>query len=118
MAKAKSFDEINQKEFIRGDFMVPEKREPIHPGRVLKEYFLEPLDMTQTELAKKMDVYVNRVNEFIHGKRGATPETAAMLAKIFNTSERYWLNMQNAYDLYKLHQSDKWEKIKTIKQAI
>ena len=117
MSVENSQQDIPEEELVRGNFLVPENREPIHPGRALKEYFLDPLDMTQTDLAQRMNVYVNRVNELINKKRGVTPETASMLAKIFDTSERYWLNMQNAYDLYRLRQSERWEKIENIKQV-
>lgn len=102
---------------IEGDFFIPEGRAPTHPGEMLKKEFLEPLGMTQRELADCMGVHVPRVNELITGKRGVTPETAAMLARVFDTSERFWLNLQSAYDLYELRQSDDWEKVKDVKKA-
>lgn len=102
---------------IEGDFFIPEDRAPTHPGEMLTEEFLQPLGMTQRELADCMGVHVPRVNELITGKRGVTPETAAMLARVFDTSERFWLNLQSAYDLYELRQSDDWDKVKDVKQA-
>lgn len=102
---------------LQGDFFIPKDRAPNHPGEMLEKEFLEPLDMTQRELADCMNVHVPRVNELITGKRSVTPETAAMLARIFDTSERFWLNLQSAYDLYELRQSDDWEKVKNVKQA-
>lgn len=110
-------DEIPDDVF-EGDFFIPDDRAPTHPGEMLKKEFLEPLDMTQRELANCMGVYVPRVNELITGKRRVTPQTAAMLSRVFKTSERFWLNLQSAYDLYKLRQSDDWEKVKDVKRAI
>ena len=105
-------------EVIEGEFFLPEDRPPTHPGEMLQEEFLEPLDMTQRELADCMGVHVPRVNELIKGKRSVTPQTAAMLARIFDTSERFWLNLQSAYDLYELRQSDDWKKVEDVKKAV
>ncbi len=102
---------------IEGDFFIPEERAPTHPGEMLRKEFLEPLNMTQRELAEHMGVHLPRVNELINGKRSVSPQTAAMLARIFDTSERFWLNLQSAYDLYELRESDDWEKVKKVKKA-
>ncbi|CAN5564593.1 hypothetical protein BH23CHL2_BH23CHL2_26620 [soil metagenome] len=56
--------------------------------------------MTQVEAAKQMDIPLNRLNEVIHGKRGVTADTALRLARLLSTSPQFWLNLQNAVDLY------------------
>ena len=73
--------------------------EPIHPGEVLLEDFLGPMGLSQYRLAKGISVSPRRINEIVHGKRGITAGTALRLARFFGTSERFWLNLQNRYDL-------------------
>jgi addiction module HigA family antidote len=73
--------------------------EPIHPGEVLLEDFLKPMGLSQYRLAKGVSVPPRRINEIVHGKRAITADTALRLAKFFGTSERFWLNLQNRYDL-------------------
>ena len=80
--------------------MIPSHRRPNHPGEILLTEFLEPLHMSQTDLAKKMDVPVQRVNTLINEKRGITAETAILLAGILKTSAEFWMNLQSMYDLY------------------
>lgn len=72
---------------------------PIHPGEVLQAEFLEPLGITQYKLAKHIGVSPRRINEIVHGKRAITADTALRLARAFDLSDRYWLNMQAQYDL-------------------
>ncbi len=72
---------------------------PVHPGEVLAEDFLKPLGITQTRLAEHIGVTVQRVNEIVNERRGVSPETAWLLAQAFGTSPRFWLNIQNQYDL-------------------
>ena len=72
------------------DFPTP----PTHPGEMLREEFLIPLEMSQMELAKRTRVSYPRVNEIINGKRGITPDTALRLALLFGTSAEFWLNGQ------------------------
>lgn len=79
--------------------MIPENRIPTHPGIVLEEEFLIPLDFTQVALAKHLGVSTQRINELVRGKRGVTPETAWLLAGAFGTTPQFWLNLQNNYDL-------------------
>ncbi len=79
--------------------MIPENRIPTHPGEILSEEFLKPLDIPQTKLAEKLGISVQRVNELVNGKRGVTPETAWLLAGAFGTSPEFWTNLQTAYDL-------------------
>lgn len=73
--------------------------EPIHPGEVLLEDFLGPLRISQYRLAKGIRVPPRRINEIVHAKRGITADTALRLARFFGNSERFWLNLQNRYDL-------------------
>lgn len=117
MTNYETSDEQIPDDVIEGDFYVPEERPPTHPGEMLQKEFLNPLEMTQRELANHMNVHVPRVNELIKGKRRVTPQTAAMLARVFDTSERFWLNLQSAYDLYELRNSEQWEKIQEVKKA-
>lgn len=79
--------------------MTKQKLAPIHPGEVLLEEFLEPLDVSQYRLAKDTNVPARRINEIVHGKRGVSADTALRLARYFGTSERFWLNLQTQYDL-------------------
>ena len=80
---------------------IPKERVPTSPGEMLREEFLEPLGMTQVELAQRIRVPYVRVNELVNGKRRVTPSTALRLAKAFGTSPEFWLNGQLALDLYR-----------------
>jgi len=80
--------------------MIPKNRKPTHPGEILLEEFLNPLGMSQIELAKKMGVPLQRVNTLINGRRDMTAETAILLARVLKTSSEFWMNLQVAYDLY------------------
>jgi addiction module HigA family antidote len=79
--------------------MLPSDRIATHPGEILSQEFLEPLGVSQTELARRLAIPVNRVNELVRGKRGITPETALLLAGYFKNSPEFWMNLQSAYDL-------------------
>ncbi len=72
---------------------------PIHPGEILLEEFLEPMEITQYRLAKDISVPARRINEIVHGKRGISADTALRLSKYFGTTERFWMNLQTRYDL-------------------
>jgi antitoxin HigA-1 len=72
---------------------------PIHPGEVLLEEFLEPMEISQYRLAKDISVPPRRINEIVHGKRSVTADTALRLSRYFGTSDRFWLNLQASYDL-------------------
>ena len=72
---------------------------PIHPGEVLLEDFLTPLEVTQHHLAVSIGVPPRRINEIVHGKRRITADTALRLARYFGTTDRFWLNLQTRYDL-------------------
>ena len=72
---------------------------PIHPGEILLEEFLAPLEISQYRLAATIGVPARRINEIVHGKRSITPDTALRLSRALGTSDRFWLNLQNRYDL-------------------
>jgi addiction module HigA family antidote len=77
------------------------KMPPIHPGEVLLEEFLNPMNISQYRLAKDISVPPRRINEIVHGKRAITADTALRLSQYFRTSERFWMNLQTRYDLEK-----------------
>jgi antitoxin HigA-1 len=85
---------------------VPTHRPPTHPGEMLLAEFLEPMGLTQKQLADEIYVPYQRINEIINGKRGITPSTALRLAKFFNISSDFWLNLQIRWDLYYAQQSE------------
>lgn len=72
--------------------------EIITPGEILLEEFLKPLNLSQNELARALDVPAGRINDVVRGKRGITPDTAARLALFFKTSPEFWLNLQARHD--------------------
>lgn len=72
---------------------------PVHPGEILLEEYLKPLDLSQYRLAKAIHVPPRRINEIVHGKRSVTADTALRLSAFFKTSEKFWLNLQARYDL-------------------
>ena len=86
---------------------IPTHREPTHPGEMLREEFLLPMEISQRDLADAIHVPYQRVNELINQKRGVTPSTALRLAKFFGVSADYWLNLQIRCDLYRAQQSEK-----------
>src|SRR3989442_9756737 len=76
-----------------------EKLPPIHPGEILREDFMKPLGISMNKLALDLHVPVTRIAEIVHERRGITPDTALRLGRYFNTSARFWLNAQSAYEL-------------------
>ena len=83
---------------------VPTKRQPTHPGEMLLEEFLVPMNLTQRELADAIRVPYQRLNEIVNGRRGVTPSTALRLAKFFGNSAGFWLSLQTRWDLYHAQQ--------------
>ena len=79
--------------------MIPENRIPTHPGEILLEEFLRPLDLTQVALARHIGVPIQRINEIIRGKRGISPETAWLFSQAFGTTPEFWMNLQMQHDL-------------------
>ena len=72
---------------------------PIHPGEILLEDFLKPMGLSQYRLAKDISVSPRRINEIVHGKRSVTADTALRLGRYFAVPPRFWLNIQNRFDL-------------------
>ena len=85
---------------------IPTDRVPTHPGEMLLQEFLIPGGLTQRELANAIRVPYQRVNELINGRRGITPSTALRLARYFDVSPVYWLNLQTRWDLYHAQQRE------------
>ena len=79
--------------------MKKQKFAPIHPGEILLEEFLKPLDLSQYRLAKSISVPPRRINEIVHGKRAITADTALRLSRFFDTTAQFWINLQGRYDL-------------------
>lgn len=79
--------------------MARKKLPPIHPGEILQIEFLQALGISQYRLAQEVGVPPRRINEIVHGLRGITANTALRLARYFGTSDRFWVNLQSAYDL-------------------
>ena len=75
------------------------KLEPIHPGEILLEEFLSPMEISQYRLAKDINVPPRRINEIVLGKRAITADTALRLSEYFGLSEKFWLNLQMKYNL-------------------
>lgn len=72
---------------------------PIHPGEILLEEFLKPMDLSQNRLAMDIHVPARRINEIVHGKRRITADTALRLGRFFGNSPQFWLGLQMDYDL-------------------
>ena len=79
--------------------MAEKQLQPVHPGEVLLEEFLKPMELSQNRLALEMGVPPRRVNEIVLGKRGITADTALRLGRYFGMSPQFWLGLQMDYDL-------------------
>lgn len=90
------------------------KTKPIHPGEILMEEFLKPLNLSQYRLAKDINVPPRRINEIVHKKRAISADTALRFSRFFGTSPEFWLNLQTHFDLEV--ESDKMEK--TLKMEV
>ena len=83
---------------------IPTRRSPTHPGEMLLEEFLNPMGLTQRELADAIHVPYQRINDIVNGRRSVTPSTALRLAKFFNMSPEFWMNLhQSCEDLQHLN---------------
>ena len=85
---------------------VPTDRKPTHPGEMLLEEFLVPMDVTQRQLADAIHVPCQRINELVNGRRSITPSTALRLAKFFGMTPGFWLNLQARWDLYRAQRDE------------
>lgn len=83
------------------------KRKPTHPGEILREDFMEPLNISQVELAKALGTTFRTINEIVNERRNLSPEMAVKLSRYFGTSEEVWLNLQNQHDIHRVKTRDK-----------
>lgn len=95
---------------------IPTNRAPVHPGEVLREEFLEPMSLSQVELAKLLDIPFQRVNMIVNEKRAVTPDTALRLARLFGTTVDFWMNFQMAWDVYEAEHSPEAKTINRIER--
>jgi addiction module HigA family antidote len=72
---------------------------PIHPGEILREEFLEPMDISAYRLAKDINVPLTRITAILNGERAVTADTALRLSRYFGVSEKFWINLQANYDI-------------------
>ena len=93
---------------------IPTTREPTHAGEMLLLEFLEPMHLTQRDVAEGIGVPYQRINELVNGRRGVTPSTALRLAKFFNTTPDFWLNLQQRWDLFQANRNEQ-EALRRIK---
>lgn len=96
---------------------LPKNRRPTHPGEVFLEDFLIPLGITQKDAAERLRISYPRMNEIVKGKRSVTPDTALRLARFTGTEPEFWLNLQQAVDLWDAVHSDQANELKEIKPA-
>ena len=94
------------------------KRQPTHPGGILKRHYLEPLSLTIKEVADDLGISRKTLSKIINERGAITPDMALRLSKAFNTSAELWLNLQNNYDLWVAsRKSGDWKDIKTLVPA-
>lgn len=96
---------------------LPKNRRPTHPGEVFLEDFLIPLGITQKDAAERLRISYPRMNEIVKGKRSVTPDTALRLARFTSTEPEFWLNLQQAVDLWDAVHSDQAGELKEIEPA-
>jgi addiction module HigA family antidote len=93
---------------------------PVHPGEILLEEFMKPLDISQYKLAKQLHVSAIRISEIIHGKRAITADTAIRLGRYFKMEAKFWMNLQASYDLEKVMAKSRatiYQEVKPLKNA-
>ena len=89
------------------------KRQPVHPGKIIKEDYLKPLSITITKLASILDVSRKTLSKIINGRGAITPDMALRLSRAFDTTPDLWLNLQKNFDLWQAEQTSKdWERVK------
>jgi len=93
---------------------LPKNRPPTHPGEILLEEFVKPLNITQTELTLRLGISYPRLNEIIKGRRSVTPDTALRLSRVLGMSADFWLGLQQDWDLWHAMNSPKAEEIKKL----
>jgi len=98
--------------------MIPRDKNPIHPGEILQEEFLEQYGLSQSDFAKHIGVSFQRINEIVNGKRGITPDTAWLFSEAFGNSPQYWMNLQMYYDLARRRPSKSVKRLASVKTKI
>lgn len=86
--------------------MLPENRVPTHPGEILREEFLVPMELTPAALASHLGVSPQQLEELVQERRGVTPDLAWLLSQAFGTTPEFWLNLQTHHDLA-VHRPDR-----------
>ncbi len=99
------------------DLTVPRKTRPPHPGEIIRALYMEPLAMTCRDLAAAMDISYVRLNEILNGRRGISPDTAMRLARVFDTSDALWMNMQMMLDIFDARHSPEAKKIAKLRSV-
>ncbi len=94
-----------------------EKLPPIHPGEILSEEFLLPMNITQYRLAKAIGVDARRIHSIVHGERSITAETALLLSRFFGNSAGFWMGLQSQYDLV-VAEDRLSERLDTVKPTV
>jgi antitoxin HigA-1 len=95
--------------------MLPKNRAPTHPGEILQEEFLEPLELSQAALARKLAKTATAISELIKGKRSVSPEMAWLLGKEFKTTPEFWMNLQVTWDLWHAREALKKKQLRKKK---
>jgi antitoxin HigA-1 len=93
---------------------LPRARPPTHPGEMLREEFLAPLEITQSALAARLGMSLPRLNEVIRGKRSVTPDLALRLARVLGMSADFWLGLQQDWDLWQAMHSERAAEIERL----
>lgn len=88
-----------------------------HPGEILLEEYLRPLDMSANALAKAIEVPANRISELLRGRRGMTADTACRLGRFFGTTPEFWMNLQTAHDLSKAVAEHDYSTLRALESA-
>jgi addiction module HigA family antidote len=97
---------------------LPRNHPPAHPGEVLFEEFVRPLELTQAELARRLGVSYPRLNEIVKCRRSVTPDTALRLSRVLGMSADFWLGLQQDWDLWHAMNSPEAEQIKRLKPIL
>lgn len=100
--------------------MTKNKIRPVHPGEILREEYLAPLRMSAHALAMALHVPAPRINDIVRERRSVTPDTALRLARFFDTTAEFWLNLQSSYDLKRAeHENGQliWQEIRPFAHA-
>jgi len=84
---------------LNGGYMATNRMRPIHPGEILREEYLVPLNMSAHALAIELRAPASRINDIVRERRAITPDTALRLARCFGTTAQFWLNLQSSFDL-------------------